>query len=96
MKYAITRRDFLNGIAIGTGASLLAPAELFAQNPPGESSVYYPPTLTGLRGNHDGSYEVSHALAWGGQKPAEYRALEGKSSPWPTSTHRFERGGAGG
>lgn len=36
MKYEITRRDFMNGIVIGTGASLLAPAELFAQIPPGE------------------------------------------------------------
>jgi spermidine dehydrogenase len=76
MKYKITRRDFLNGIAIGAGTSLLAPADLFAQIAPGESSVYYPPTLTGLRGNHDGSFEVSHALAWNGQKPAEYRALD--------------------
>lgn len=31
MKYKITRRDFLNGVAIGTGATLLAPTELFAQ-----------------------------------------------------------------
>jgi len=76
MKYKITRRDFLNGIAIGTGTSLLAPAELFAQTAPGESTVYYPPTLTGMRGNHPGSFEVSHALAWNGEKPAEYRKLD--------------------
>jgi spermidine dehydrogenase len=76
MKYEITRRDFMNGIVIGTGASLLAPAELFAQIPPGEHPPYYPPTLTGLRGNHDGSFEVSHALALGGIKPAEHRNLD--------------------
>jgi spermidine dehydrogenase len=76
MKYKITRRDFLNGIAIGAGTSLLAPADLFAQIAPSESSVYYPPTLTGLRGNHDGSFEVAHALAWKGEKPAEYRKLD--------------------
>jgi len=76
MKYKITRRDFLNGVAIGTGASLLAPAELFAQAVSGGSSVYYPPTLTGMRGNHPGSFEVSHALAWSGVKPAEYRKLD--------------------
>jgi spermidine dehydrogenase len=76
MKYKITRRDFLNGIAIGTGTGMLAPAELFAQIQPGESSPYYPPTLTGLRGNHDGSFEVSHALALGGVKPAEHRKLD--------------------
>ena len=27
----------------------------------------YPPALTGLRGNHDGSWEVAHALARGGR-----------------------------
>ncbi len=76
MRYKITRRDFLNGIAIGTGTTLLAPAELFAQAAPGASSVYYPPTLTGMRGNHPGSFEVSHALAWSGVKPAEHRKLD--------------------
>ena len=75
MSDKVTRRDFLNGIAIGAGTGLLAPAELLALGQPGESSVYYPPTLTGLRGNHDGSFEVSHALAWKGKKPATYRAL---------------------
>ncbi len=75
MKFKITRRDFLNGIAIGTGTSLLAPAELFAQIPQGASAVYYPPTLTGIRGNHPGSFEVSHALAWNGNKPTKFRKL---------------------
>ncbi len=75
MKYKITRRDFMNGVAVGTGATLLAPYELFAQAPPGASSVYYPPTLTGMRGNHPGSFEVSHALAWRGVKPAGHRKL---------------------
>ena len=72
MKYKITRRDFMNGVAIGTGTTLLAPEVLFAQ---GTSSDYYPPLLTGMRGNHPGSFEVSHALAWSGQKPAEHRQL---------------------
>jgi len=76
MKYKITRRDFLNGVAIGTGTALLAPAELFGQIPPGRPSDYYPPILTGVRGNHAGSFEVMHALAWGGQKPAEHRKLD--------------------
>ena len=76
MKYKITRRDFLNGVAIGTGTTLLAPFELFAQVPPGASSIDYPPTLTGIRGNHPGSFEVSHALAWSGVKPAEHRKLD--------------------
>ena len=76
MKYEITRRDFLNGVAIGTGTAMLAPAELFAQAPPGGPSDYYPPILTGVRGNHAGSFEVMHALAWGGQKPAKHRKLD--------------------
>jgi len=72
MKYRITRRDFLNGAAIGTGTVLLAPEMIFAQ---GTSSDYYPPLLTGMRGNHPGSFEVMHSLAWAGQKPAEHRQL---------------------
>ena len=81
MTSKITRRDFLNGVAIGTGASLLMPGQLVAQ-PSGSvtsnkfPSDYYPPTLTGMRGSHEGSYEVAHALAWNGQKPANYDALD--------------------
>ncbi|SVC34797.1 uncharacterized protein METZ01_LOCUS287651, partial [marine metagenome] len=32
MSKQITRRDFCNGIAIGTGISLLSPMDLFGQN----------------------------------------------------------------
>src|SRR5262249_34008610 len=54
----VTRRDFLNGIAL-TIASRLPPADqLGAQTASGR----YPPALTGLRGQHDGSFEVAHAL----------------------------------
>ena len=73
-KYRITRRDFLNGVAVGTGATLLSPHEVFAQTGV-QSSVYYPPTVTGLRGNHPGSYEVAHALAWNGVKPTKHQRL---------------------
>ena len=31
MALRVTRRDFLNGVAIGAGTSLLAPSDLFAQ-----------------------------------------------------------------
>lgn len=65
----ITRRDFLNGTAVGAGTSLLAPAELLAQvDPiaPGDSSAHYPPTLTGMRGSHGRSFEVAHALLLSG------------------------------
>lgn len=81
MTSKITRRDFLNGVAIGTGASLLMPGQVVAQSSGSVTSNkspsdYYPPTLTGMRGSHEGSYEVAHALAWNGQKPANYDALD--------------------
>jgi hypothetical protein len=34
MKYKIARRDFLNGMAISVGASLLTPTQLFGQTAP--------------------------------------------------------------
>src|SRR5690349_24463802 len=69
MNRPITRRDFLNGVAIGVG-SLLASGGIqalalttddkarFLQDKPG----YYPPALTGLRGSHPGSFENAHAV----------------------------------
>ncbi|MBT7541093.1 MAG: NAD(P)-binding protein [Gammaproteobacteria bacterium] len=42
----------------------------------GGPSTYYPPTLTGMRGSHAGSFEVAHALAWQGQKPDAYESLD--------------------
>ena len=62
MKYNITRRDFMNGVAIGTGTTLMAPEMLFAQGAPTD---YYPPLLTGMRGSHPGSFEVAHELMSG-------------------------------
>ena len=81
MSKQITRRDFCNGIAIGTGISLLSPMDLFGQNAftiqnPEQPFAYYPPTLTGMRGSHKGSFEVAHALAWAGEKPAKYEKLD--------------------
>src|SRR6476469_5660738 len=68
MDRPITRRDFLNGVAIGIGAAMVgsslgplawdAEAAGFAQDNP----RYYPPALTGMRGSHDGSFDVSHQL----------------------------------
>jgi spermidine dehydrogenase len=57
MNRSITRRDFLNGIAV---ASVLA----YARNgsAQGISADYYPPALTGLRGSHVGSFEVAHQV----------------------------------
>jgi spermidine dehydrogenase len=70
----ITRRDFLNGTGIAVGGSLLsaplaealaalASVDAAAQAEPG----YYPPTRSGLRGSHPGSFEVAHMLRDGKQ-----------------------------
>ncbi|HEX5210408.1 MAG TPA: NAD(P)-binding protein [Pseudolabrys sp.] len=53
---AITRRDFLNGASL-TIAAGLSPAAQGAAD-----AAHYPPALDGLRGHHDGSFEVAHAL----------------------------------
>ncbi len=63
MGSAITRRDFLNGVAVGVGAAAAGSlsldfATLLAQGRAGA----YPPALTGLRGSHAGSFEVFHAM----------------------------------
>lgn len=78
MSEKITRRDFLNGVALTTGAGVLAPSNLWALESLEADAVNatYPPTLTGMRGSHAGSFEVAHALAREGRKPARYDALE--------------------
>ena len=59
----ITRRDFLNGIAVTVGASLLPSCSKQPDVSHHEQIAdYYPPALTGLRGNHKGSFEVFHDL----------------------------------
>ena len=63
MSRTITRRDFVNGVTAGAvGATLLpqwAAAQEFA---PEQSPNYNPPALTGMRGDHPGSFEVAHQL----------------------------------
>ena len=58
---SISRRDFLNGIALTVAAGLTPAAQIAAE------PTRYPPALTGLRGQHPGSYEVAHAQAWRGK-----------------------------
>jgi spermidine dehydrogenase len=68
MRRRITRRDFLNGVAVGVGA--LGYASLpdhslaleGAAHDDDSSIDFYPPALTGLRGSQPGSYDVAHAL----------------------------------
>ncbi len=65
----ITRRDFLNGVALTAGSAAIygivppemwaaAAADLEAQDVPG----YYPPAKTGLRGDHPGCSEAMHRV----------------------------------
>ena len=65
MDRGITRRDFLNGVAITAGASILPPHWLAALQDdldPEKAPGYYPPALTGLRGSHVGSFETAHSV----------------------------------
>jgi spermidine dehydrogenase len=69
MDRPIARRDFLNGAAVAIGAALAGPAfggTGAAQDEPG----YYPPTLTGMRGSHPGSFEPAHRLVNGAPLPS--------------------------
>src|SRR5882762_8645670 len=61
MHRAITRRDFLNGVAVAAGATFL-PTTLLADTDPEKSPNYYPPALSGLRGSHVGAFEALHSL----------------------------------
>ena len=72
----ITRRDFVSGTSIAIAGAVLAPGEVGARGhdarpaPPGSPAIdqspsqesYYPPTRTGMRGSHPGSFEVAHAM----------------------------------
>lgn len=66
MGRAIARRDFVNGTAVAVGASLLPKwtwaLELDARAAQAEAAGDYPPSRTGMRGSHPGSFEVAHAL----------------------------------
>ena len=71
MTREITRRDFLNGVAVGAGATLLGgsfgteqllAAAMLDEYAPEKSPEYYPPEKTGMRGNHDGTFTFAHKL----------------------------------
>ncbi|MGB8012959.1 MAG: FAD/NAD(P)-binding protein [Terriglobales bacterium] len=75
MGRAITRRDFLNGVSIAVGTSLVANSPWLhafgiPQSPftPEKDASDYPPAKTGMRGSHDGSWEVAHDLRDGNTK----------------------------
>src|SRR6266478_2692489 len=87
MDRSITRRDFLNGVAIGAGGAVagsMIPGfawEAFGASAAAQDQVgYYPPALTGLRGSHVGSFEAAHGVRDGkfpakGAAPADTREL---------------------
>src|SRR6267378_3728079 len=67
----ITRRDFLNGVAIGVGGTLvgggigtetLLAAAALDEFAPEKAPDYYPPSRMGMRGNHDGTFTFAHRL----------------------------------
>ncbi len=78
MDRQITRRDFVNGVGVAIGASLLPALTPFAavsgagldDYAPEKEPGYYPPAKTGLRGSHDGSWEVAHSMRDGKTWPA--------------------------
>ena len=63
MHRKITRRDFMNGVAVTAGAAMM-PWDLFPADDaaPEKSTAYYPPALTGMRGSHPGSFDSAHSL----------------------------------
>ena len=63
------RRDFLNGVSVAVGASLFSGnsswLETFGvQAPVGSEKnlADYPPAKSGMRGAHDGSWEIAHEM----------------------------------
>ena len=79
MDREINRRDFLSGTSIAIAGAVLAPgtseaqgreaspapaASPFIEGSPSQET-YYPPTRTGMRGSHPGSFEVAHEMRFG-------------------------------
>src|SRR5262249_61622098 len=67
---SISRRDFLNGVALTVAAGLTPEAQIAAQ------PAQYPPALTGLRGHHAGSFETAHALTQNLAFPVDRAPIE--------------------
>ena len=65
-KHQLSRRDFLNGCAISLAAgTAISPMDALSQGLLGQNALspdYYPPSLQGLRGSHEGSFEVAHGF----------------------------------
>ena len=66
----ITRRDFIHGASL-TALGMMLPTgcgPTSGGSPASTSGVSYPPTRTGMRGSHPGSFETAHALARSGMQ----------------------------
>jgi spermidine dehydrogenase len=64
---SIPRRDFLQGVLVGAASTLSGPLlRAYGADMPQSAAQdrvgYYPPTLTGMRGSHAGSFEAAHGL----------------------------------
>jgi len=82
-KKNITRRDFLDGAAVAIATTAVSSSTIAAtavggseaakglleDSPEASKLIDYPPSLTGMRGNHPGSYDNAHPLAWNGEAP---------------------------
>jgi spermidine dehydrogenase len=69
----ITRRDFLNGVAVAIGAALSPERSLY-----GAEGASYPPAWTGMRGSTDASYAAAHDLRDGKRLDVQRLAIEGE------------------
>lgn len=70
MDRPVSRRDVLHGFGALTAASFVPGAAFADEAMAAEKTghLYYPPALTGMRGNHDGSYDIAHKLAREGNR----------------------------
>ncbi len=86
MRRRITRRDFLNGVAVGVGALGSAGLPSLAKGLQTSSSAShpadasYPPALGGIRGSQPGAFDVAHSLRDG-------TFWESAGTPLSTSEH---------
>jgi spermidine dehydrogenase len=66
MDRSITRRDFLNGVSVAIGTTMIRPGSAEAAAAPQQASTEpageYPPALTGMRGSNDASMGAAHSL----------------------------------
>jgi spermidine dehydrogenase len=72
MNRPITRRDFVHGAGLAALGMLLPGC---GNTGPTSSKSGYPPTRTGMRGSHPGSFEVAHAFARDGAKFEQVKDL---------------------